>query len=111
MNRQRNEAGWTHTKRQRHDELMHLVQQMQQWLEADGASERVLGVLLLVIEGGTPAQPPMAHKAAIVYGEVGLRLLVEAADDALARVASTVQAGEEARREARVRGRKGGLIQ
>lgn len=102
----RNEAGWGHTRKKRAGELVGVLARAQEWLGGEDAGDRVAGVVLIVIEA-TKAGQPIAHKAAVVYGEAALRMVVEAADDALTSVASSIQAGEDARREARVRGRRG----
>lgn len=101
----RNDAGWGHTRKGRQAELEGIVKYVRGVLGQEGTGDRMIGVVFVAVE--VKDGKPVAHSAATAYGELGIRMLVEQVDEVLVRVAGAVQAGQEARRESRVRGRKG----
>lgn len=107
----RNEVRVQHTRAQRRADLALLVRKLQEIIEHPGSEDHLAGVLVVavrMVQVGPREWAPKAERAVVCYGREGLAYLVQAADETLMHVGASLEAGEHAREEARVRGRRKG---
>ena len=102
---ERNEASFGRTRAARKKTLEEIVAKVRQVLGGAEAADRVRGVLFVALvedaKGGLHAQ-----EAATCYGKAGLAALQSKIEETLLTIGRQIQAAEQARDEARVKGRR-----
>ena len=100
-------AGWNHTRAERQAHVDDIVRKVREVLESPGSGERLVAALFVAVEATRDGQARL-HRIGVGYG-LGVAMLKELAEETIAGMALSVRDGEHARRESRVKGRKGPL--
>lgn len=104
---ERSEAGFNYTRAQRRATLAQVLARVTHDLTGDDKADTVMAVLYIALQVPKPGENIPVSQAGVVYGRSALEALVKAADNQLAQVAANMEAGEQAKRESLVKGRKG----